>query len=403
MSSPNVSTSPSSASTSSKTAAQFERDFGQTLLEAVNVSNWSVGPDLAGEYQRMQSEVSDAVRRENAVQKQIRERVFPELETRKTRPKFGGRHAASLDDLQRVHRGLLFNGGVEACDGTLKTHSTVPLTIHQIGVSMVTYQGASGSWKQRLFRRDLRQRIEDPVSEALSLLEGRARQGLDQEGSGALIQQTLLQYAERAILMDRSNAVWRLGHGNPVTYELLTGGGTLEMMEASLNLLRRMVEKVQKFVYIASSPREQLLLTIGAALRPYEYAIVQTLNERLDDWLHQRRFDVEAGASLHWDGETLPSTEWIPRFIKKVASRIVVGVFRASEAAPPLVFYAHDDHAQAAAHIAIADGMLTGPRGFPLLLEIARHVGREVFGQGIEELAQSAFAAAGEPWRYQYA
>lgn len=387
----------------SKTADQFERDFGESLMEAADLRSWSVGPDLGHEYQRMEVEVRDAVRRESAVQRTIRERVFRTLKEREKRPRTGGVHQATEADLSRVHRGLLFNGGVEACDGSLKMHSTVPLTICQIGVSMVSYQGQQGAWRQRLFRRDLRQQIHDPVEEAIALLEGRARQGLDQEGSGALVQQTLLQYAERAILLDRSDAVWRMGQGNPVTYELLTGGGSIELMEASLNLLRRFVEEFPRFVFVARSPREQLLLTIGSALRPFEFAVVQTLDERLEDWLHQRRFAVEGGVTLNWGDERLPAPDWIPRFIREIASRIVVGVFRASEAAPPLVFYAHEDHAEVAAHVAIADGMLQGPLGVPLLLELARHVGRAVFGQGMDELAESAYASAGEPWRYRYA
>jgi len=386
----------------SKTAAQFERDFGENLLQAVDLKSWDVGTDMAPEYERIQVEVRDAVKRETAVQTSIREIVFPELSKRRDKPRRGGNYQATADDLAAIHRGLLFNGGVEACDGHMKVHSTVPLTIYQIGVSMVSYQGQQGAWRQRLFRRDLRQQFDDPVEEALALLEGRARQGLDQEGSGGLLQQTLLQYAERAILLDRSDAVWRMGHGNPVTYELLTGGGCIELMEASLNMLRRMVEDMRYFVFVASEPREQVLLTIGSALRPFEFAIVQSLRERIKGWLHQNRFDVEGGAMLKWGTESLPAPQWIPRFIDEVASQIVVGVFRASEVAPPLVFYAHEDHADVAAHIAIADGMLQGPRGSPLLLDLARHVGRAVFGQGLNELTESAYASAGAPWRYRH-
>jgi hypothetical protein len=391
------------AAVASKTAAQFERDFGETLLQAVDLESWNVGGDLGREYERIEVEVREAVRRETAVQKTIREQVFPKLHERTKKPRMGGRFAVTVDDLAAVHKGLLFNGGVEACDGSVKVHSTMPLTIYQIGVSMISYRGQQGEWRQRLFRRDLRQQIDDPVEDALALLAGRARQGLDQESSGALLQQTMLQYAERAILLDRSDAVWRMGHGNPVTYELLTGGGSVELMEASLTLLRRMVEDLQRFVFVASSPREQLLLTIGSALRPLEYAVVQTLDERLGEWLHQRRFAVDGGAMLTWGDERVLASEWIPRFIEDVASQIAVGVFRASEAAPPFVFYAHEDHADVAAHIAIADAMLQGPRGFPLLLDLTRLVGNAAFGQGMDELAASAFASAGEPWRYHKA
>jgi len=44
---------------------------------------------------------------------------------------------------------------VEACDGTCSVHDTLPLTITQIGVCLVSYLGEQGAWGHRLFRRDL--------------------------------------------------------------------------------------------------------------------------------------------------------------------------------------------------------------------------------------------------------
>jgi hypothetical protein len=136
-------------------------------------------------------------------------------------------------------------------------------------------------------------------------------------------------------------------------------------------------------------------------LLPYEFAIVTTLADRLEGWLHQRRFSGEGGRLLPWDGERILASEWIPRFIATVASRVVVGLFRASALAPAQLFYAHVDHADLAAHIAIADSMLQEQRGSPLLLDLARHVGDAVFGDSLQTLAESAYAAAGAPWRYR--
>lgn len=89
------------------------------------------------------------------------------------------------------------------------------------------------------------------------------------------------------------------------------------------------------------------------------------------------------------------------RFIRTVASQVVVGLFRASALTPAQLFFAHVDHADIAAHIAMADSMLREPHGSPLLLEMARHVGEAVFGDNLETLAQAAYAAAGAPWRYR--
>jgi hypothetical protein len=298
---------------------------------------------------------------------------------------------------------LLFNGGVEACDGTRHVHDTLPLTIYQIGVALVSYRGDRGTWQQRLFRRDLRQRGGDPLEETLRVLEHRAgRSALNHESPadrlGELGWNTLMQYAERAILLRRSPAVWRMGHGNPVTYELLTGADLLELMVAGTRVLRELIEGHRKFVFVASEPRERFLLTIGQALLPLQYAIVCTLEDRLRNWFHQRRFTGDS--ALDWDGELLPAAAWIPRFLERVASQVVVGLYRATRWAPAQMFYAHRDHAHTAAHIVLADSMLQDQRGFPLLIDLADHVCRAVFGNRLQYLTETAYAAAGAPWRY---
>src|SRR5437763_15465401 len=107
-----------------------------------------------------------------------------------------------------------------------------------------------------------------------------------------------MTHAERAILLRRSGAVGRMGHGNPAPYELLTGGGNLEMMVTATRVLRELVEKHRKFVFVASEPRECLLLTIGQALRPLEYAIVDTMQRRLESWVHQDRLAGGAGEGV---------------------------------------------------------------------------------------------------------
>jgi hypothetical protein len=96
----------------------------------------------------------------------------------------------------------------------------------------------------------------------------------------------------------------------------------------------------------------------------------------------------------------LTPAEWIPRFIERVASQIVVGLFRATRLAPAQLFYAHVDHADVAGHIAIADSVLQEHRGFPMLADMARNVCDTVFSNSLEGLAETAYAAVGVPWRY---
>ena len=386
-------------------AGDFRRSFGEELRQVLDVGTWHTGRDLTQEYDRIEREVKESVEAERDYQRRTRTEVFPKLFDPATAPPGGGVYAANPDILRLIHRGLLLNGGVEACDGTVKVHDALPLTIYQVGVSLVSYRGDQGTWHQRLFRRDLRQQGANPIDDVLQVLERRAQRSALNHATpsdqlGELGRKTVMDYAERAILLKRSNAVWRMGHGNPITYELLTGAGILELMVAGTNVVRELIERQPKFVFVASEPRELALLTIGNALPPMHYAIVQTLADQLRGWFHQRRFAADVGPELTWDGERIAAAAWIPRFIDRVASRVVVGVFRASPVAPAHLFYAHADHAHSAAHVALADSLFEEHRGFPLLIRLADHVCTAVFGGSLDYLTQTAYASAGVPWRY---
>jgi hypothetical protein len=383
----------------------FRERFGEAVGDVLDIRSWRTGRDLTQEYPRIQEEVRQAVACQTEHEHWVRAEVLPKLTYRAGAPPCAGVFEASRDALDLIHRGLLLNGGVEACDGTVKVHDTLPLTIYQVGVSLVSYQGDQGTWHQRLFHRDLRRQSGDRTEEFWQALEQRAqRSALNHDSGsdqfGALARKTVMDYAERAILLHKSGAVWRMGHGNPITYELLTGGGLLELMEAGTNVVRDLIERHQKFVFVASEPRELVLLSIGQALLPGHYAIVQTLEEQISGWFHQYRFKADAERELSWDGELIPPATWIPRFLRRVASQVVVGVYRASPVAPAQLFYAHVDHAHAAAHVAMADSLFEEHRGFPLLIRLADHVCTAVFGGSLDYLTQTAYASAGVPWRY---
>lgn len=391
------------------TADEYRAGFGEDLARTLDIWKWTEGEDLGAAYARVRDQVREAVEQEERVRRTVRDKLFSRLRDYPGAPRGAGVYQAAVPDLERIHRGLLFNGNVEACDGTIQLHDTLPLTICQLGVSLVSYQGSQGTWGQRLYRRDLRIAGADPVDEMMRLLERRERRGgLNQESRrdrlSAMARRGIMAHAERAALARRSNALWRIGHGNPAPFELLTGSGFADLMIESTRVIRELVERHQKFAYVASEPSDRVLLTIGQALGPLRYAIVYSFKDVIAPIVRQGDYQMKPKVDTRWDdgGEALSAPKWIERFLETVASKIVVGVFRASSAAPAHVFYAHVDHAHVAAHILLADSILQAHRGFPLLIDLADAVCGAAFGgEALRAPASAAYADAGVPWRYQ--
>lgn len=387
-------------------ASDYEAGFGEPLERTLDLETWPTGEDPAAIYERIAAEVESAIAHETKARAEIRSKVFPQLGAYPGAPPNAGKHEASYNDLLRVHNGLLFNGGVEACDGTQQVHDTIPLTILQIGVCLVSYQGDQGTWVQRLFRRDLRAASDDPTAEMIELLERRQRRGgLNQSSRrdrlSDLMRRGIMAYGERAILLHRSDAQWRMGHGSPAPYELLTGSGSLDLMIEATKVIRELIEQHQKFLFVASEPSDRVLLTIGQALRPLEFAIVGSLKERIERTVANGHYRGQVTVDRRWDGKEVSPQRWIENFRDEVAEQVVVGVYRATELAPAQMFYAHRDHADIAAHIALADSVLQAHRGFPLLIDLADNVCRGVFGaETLTGPVSAAYVGANAPWRY---
>jgi hypothetical protein len=375
---------------------EYSSAYGEDLSRTLNLDTWQTNDDLVGLYTRLEEEIKDAVHREDEMRTRIRQVVFPQLRNRLGAPPNSGVYQSTVQQIERVHCGYLFNGAVEACDGNSIPHDTLPLTIVQIGVSLVSYSGNQSAWVHRLFRRDLRVGGSDPVDETLNLLEHRRRRsGYDQESSRdrltSLGRRGIMAYAERAVLLKRSTAPWRMGHGNPAPYELLTGSGMVELVDLGLDVLNELILDHERFVFVPSAPSDRMILTIGNALRPMEYAIIETLEDNLSRI-----------AEGHYRGPWLRVKTKIDRFVKEAGPKIVKGVFRATPLGPANMFYAHVDHAHEAAHIAIADSVLQEHRGFPMLITLADTVCGNVFGSdSLVPQVQVAYGDAGAPFRYQ--
>lgn len=378
---------------------EFQTAFGEPVENALNLETWRVGEDLAAMYQMLEREVAAAVEQGGRIRERIRTDLFPFVFKHPQAPKRAGCYNVTVEMIERVHRGLLFNGAVEACDGTRLMHDTLPVTIAQIGVSLVSYRGDQGTWVHRLFRRDLRIGGIDPIDEVMALLERRRqRDSTDVQSTrdklGEFTQHGIMAYAERAILLHKSQALWRMGHGHPVPYELLTGGGLvidgdMPLLRYSMKMWRELLINHRRWVFVTSAPADRVLLTLGDALNPLEFALVGTPLQVMRDI-----------ANGHLPQRTGLKAE-VQAFVEELGPQIVIGLYRASSQAPARLFYAHRDFACEAAVIVMADSVLQEHRGFPMLIDLADAVCRTTFGSDtFRTFIQQAYAEAGTPFRY---
>jgi len=371
---------------------EYERATGERLSQTLDINSWEPAQRLAESYGRFEREVADAVRTEALVRNDVRKQVLPILSQAPHAPRGAGHYRVSPGQLKDVQNKILFNGLTQAADGTSVVFETLPVKMVQIGVALVNYCGDNGTWGHRIYRRDVRMRGGNLVEDAIAILERRARRdGERQVSVTELLRRAVMTYGERAVLTYKATAPWRMGHGNPLAYELLTGSGDARIIGISLPVLRDLVLDHKQFVFIPSGTKDDLLLTIGNALLPLEYAIVKDFSEYLADLL--------AG---HYRGEEFEQMHVRLEDFKAAAGpSLIMGVFRASAFAPPQVFYAHADHAHEAALIAMADAMLVDHRGFPMLLDLADRLCVGLFGADtLVRPATAAYAQAQEGTQY---
>lgn len=375
---------------------EFGRVFGESLERILDPESWTAAADLVNTYARLEREVNLAVGQERRLRGALRETLFPRIEIVARAGPSSGVYRATPEQIERIHRGLLLNGNVEGCDGIAMTHDTLAMTFIQIGVCLVSYDGDQQTWSQRMFRRDCRADGADALSEMIDVLDRRRSLG---EGGGNRISRLarlgIQAYAQRLFLARRSNALWKMCQGSPAPFEMLTGAGLLSpgrsgmtypLMEAGVEILREMLLEHQRFVFVPKRYQDRDMLTIGRALAPLEFAIIDTVSDQIEAIERTGHYDNNQRAVA-------------ARFREDVGDVVVRGVFRASGIGPPQVFYAHRDHAHMAALIAMADSVLQEQRSYPVLLDLAETVCRTTFG--IDSFAPQlriAYTDAGEPW-----
>lgn len=368
----------------------YRSSFNEDFESTINLSTWSLGLDIERLVADIRAQIAHSATAEDTIQETVRTEVLRNLKAH-TRLDIAGVYPASEERLRTVFEALLFPGRVEAVTSVVASHDSLPLGITQLGVAVVGYGGTSGTFSQRLFRKELSTGNEDPVGAALEVMgERHERSGMGRRDIlSMLARRGLRDYSERAILMDKAQAEWRIGQGNPCSQGLLSGSGYPRLLLASLKMLRRLIGEHKKFVFVPHAMEERGYLTLGHALRAGEYAIIRTLESDSAYFVEGWRYPTE-----DLRAEAL-------KFVRDYCGNVVIGLFRTSEHAPPSLFFAHREHVHVAAHIVMADSLIHPKRGFPMLLEVADSSCRGVFGSdSFQGLVQDAYTRAGGKYQY---
>ncbi len=325
----------------------------------------------------------------------IRSKIFA-LIASSDGPRDAGVWKVSVDEVKKAQRDVLFNGLVEACDGNSHVFHTLPVQIIQIAVATVTYNGQEQTWANRIFRRDIELRggasLIDETIELLKRRSGSAENGGSRKQITDRLRRGIMTYMERAVLVEKATAPWRMGHGNPLAFEILTGSGLPELISLGVPMLQRLVLDHKKFIFVPSDTEKEHYLTIGDALEPLEYAIIDDASADLERVL---------GGGYRGEDYRDALNKLLRPFCEDAGKAVVTGVYRASSLAPARMFYAHRDYVHEAARIALADSLLQEHRGFPMLIDMADGICTTYFGaETLNRPTQTAFSTVGQPYRY---
>lgn len=346
----------------------FKRLYGEDYMDAINIETWKVDRNLAKLYSQIEQELFDAKRSELASHEAIRKDAFPLIRDSALVPHAGLHSDTTPELIEKMHKGFLFNGAVTACGSVSVMYDSLPISITQMGICLVNYQGQHGSYSHQLFRRDLKFDRSSTFEEAKELIERRRND--DKNKLNGLAMRSIRAYAERAILLDKSDAKWLFGYGFPAPYELMMGfwANRQEVKEKSINLLNRLVTDHKRFVYVQACTQHPELWAFGNALNPFEYLVVGTMEDKMIQMVDS--------------GNTRPEIKKdYDEFARIAGAQIAVGVYKVSKHAPPQVFYCHIDHIQTAALIAMADSALQLHSGIPMLLDLAENLCKSAFGK----------------------
>jgi hypothetical protein len=384
--------------------SEYDEALAREFATALDLSTWTSGEKLAELSERLERDVALAARHEGEMGPKIISVLREQLPSAPDRSSESGIYDLSPDVITGACRNVLFNGNVEACDGTRIVVNTLPVTVFQIGICLTSYLGTGdgGSIVHRLYRHDITRPNSDVEAQVRDFIRRRARRKrrMGENGDGQssplsdLLCRALMIYGERAMLAERSDRSWRLGHGSPMPHEMLVGSGREELTWASLKVLRTLLEGHKRFISVPSEISDQAVVTIANSLQPLQYAVLRNTRDIIQGYITNSSYERP-----HYKDKGIYQA--LRAFQDDVGSKVLLCVYRTSWFSPGGVFYAHEDCVHQAAQIVLADSALQEHRGFPNLIDIADRMCRGMFDSGgVAAQVHAVLARSGAPFRY---
>lgn len=343
-------------------------EIDDTFAEALNFENIvdPVNWQPPGEYYQAmpattRTIVNKVVESDGQLRQELREEYFPELlriGTLKLWEKANPRYISAIQQKK------LYSGKVVAADGTIAKYETLSLVGAQIAVSKVSYQGTTGQIVHNIMHWGKELPRKTSAADIVAALHSRGTVLKDKIPN--LFLYALMTYKERQVLLDSPAESFKLIQGTIFPHEMLSGSGRQHTMKICLELISNMIDD-GTYATIVSRDTHREWLALGMALDPGEYIVLNTGKDVLEEF----------GRSANYTDTSIPQyggksqRQLFNSFKDTYGPKVLQGVLRAHRMSPPYVFYCNANHLEEAVHTLLADAANTGPRGFPLLIDMA--------------------------------
>jgi hypothetical protein len=368
-------------------SSEVEQALGQTIHAALDFANWEQGGGLAS-LGKARQHLTTAIREQERLLCQV-QHVLEALRSFPDAPDTAGVYRVSDHQLRIARRSILLSGKMTAARGVSVGHNSLVASLVSIGVCLTRYDGRMRSWRTMFLRHDCDVHSSDPAEEVRAMLDQRARRSkVGPAASGGdsitrLMRRALQSAAERKALLEKSDPGWRMGYGVPTPYALLTGSGSMDLIDAVLPVLEALFLDDKRWVFVPDSLDSLAYMTLAAALAPGELAVFQKAKPTLEAIVEKGHYSSAYKTKVR-------------KFVDRAGEAMLIGGFRATRFGPPQLFFAHAEQALQAGLIAMADGALQPHRGFPLLLELAGVSAKAGLGiDAFQSMIESTYAEAG--------